>query len=153
MTNFPAPNFYDFVDHPLAALNPLDALLGGAMRVWARAAMARICPVRFVAPRFVFAGIGNLLMPFHAFMMTLGHSAARPIGLSAQEDGRVTDDEAMILTAFAAIANHDISQARLAFMSIAGADSIGVLAHKATLLVGTFSQSKSALQSRACFAS
>jgi hypothetical protein len=59
----------------------------------------------------------------------------------------VTDDEAMILTACAAIANHDVSQARLAFMSIAGADSIAKLAHKATLLVGTFLQSKSAPQS------
>jgi hypothetical protein len=63
MTNFPAPNFYDFVDHPLAALSPQDTLLVGAMRVWARAAMARVCPVRLVAARFAFAGNGNLLMP------------------------------------------------------------------------------------------
>ena len=137
MTNLPAPNFYDFVDHPLAALRPLDALFVAAMRVWARAAMARICPVRLVAPRFVFAGNGNLLMPFHAFMMTLGQSAARPIGLSAQEDGAVTDDEAMILTAFAAIACRDIPQAGIGFASIARADAVTTLAHKATLLVST----------------
>jgi hypothetical protein len=80
-----------------------------------------------------------MLMPFHAFMLTLGRSAARPIGLCVHEDGPITDDEAMMLTAFAAIGDFDIPRARVAFASIASADAIAILTHKATLLVGSYS--------------
>jgi hypothetical protein len=139
--NHSAPLFYDFVDHALAELSPREALLVRAMRIWAKGAMARVCPVRLVAPRFMLAGSAAMLMPFHAFMLTLGCSAARPIGLSSQEEGPVSEDEAIILTAFGAIRSRNVLQGRVAFASIARADAIVSLGHKATLLVGACAQS------------
>jgi hypothetical protein len=125
---------YDFIDHPLSALENRDAAFVVAMRIWAKAAMSRVCPLRLVAPRFVLSGQTRALMPFHSFMTTLGRTAARAVGLCATEEGCVTDDEALILTALAAVDQRNTQGVQLAFASLAHADGLNALSHKAMLL-------------------
>ena len=129
-----APTFYDFIDHPLSALEAPDADFVTSMRIWAKGAMANRCPLRLVASRFVLTGHAQALVPFHSFMMTLGQCAARAIGLSAAEDGRVTEDEAFILTAAAAGKRRNAQGVRLAIASLVHARSLDALTHKVMLL-------------------
>lgn len=124
--------FYDYLDQPLSALTDNEAHLVVTMRIWAKGAMARTCPLRLVALRFLLTGQSQMMVPFHNFMMTLGRSAARAIGLSAREDGRVTDDEALLLTAFGCVANAGAAGARCALAPIIVADCLDTLACKIT---------------------
>ncbi len=129
-----ALTFYDFIDHPLSALERPDADFVTSMRIWAKGAMANRCPLRLVAPRFVLTGNAQALVPFHSFMMTLGQCAARAIGLSAAEDGRVTEDEALILTALAAGKSNNAQGVRLAIASLVHAERLDTLTHRILLL-------------------
>lgn len=148
MTTRAASTFYDFVDHPLSQLRPWDSAIITTMRIWAKGAMARTCPVRLIAPRFMLSGNSEALMPFHTFMITLGRTAARAVGLNAQEDGPITEDQAFIFAAFASIQNRDIHSARLALASLIQADGLGVLINKAVIFVN---RSQSSLRTESDF--
>lgn len=130
-----AKTFYNFVDQPVAALSAHHSLLITCVRIWARGAMARTYPLRHVAPRFVLSGQAGALAPFHAFMLVFGNSAARVIGLSASEDGRITDDEALLLTALEAASHNGAERVRLAPATLICAQRLDAVAHKATLLM------------------
>lgn len=130
-----AKTFYDFVDQPLASLSPQNVLLITCVRIWARGAMARTCTLRLVAPSFVLSGHAAILVPFHAFMIVLGNSAARPIGLATREDGRVTDNEALLLLAFDAAKSASLERVKLAFASLVFALRLDAVTHKAVLLM------------------
>ncbi|MFY7761804.1 hypothetical protein [Aquidulcibacter sp.] len=118
---------YDYLDKPLSALTENEAHLVVTMRIWARGAMARTCPLRLIAPRFLLTGQGHLMVPFHNFMMALGHSSARAIGLSVHEDGCVTDDEALVLAALGNVIYADAAGARCALAPIVAADCLDAL--------------------------
>ena len=45
-----ALTFYDFIDHPLSALERPDGDFVTSMRIWAKGAMANRCPLRLIAP-------------------------------------------------------------------------------------------------------
>ena len=67
-------------------------------------------------------------------MMTLGQCAARAIGLSAAEDGRVMEDEALILAALASGRRGNAQGVRLAIASLVYAGRLDALTHKVVLL-------------------
>jgi hypothetical protein len=92
MTDNTPLSLYAYLDHPLTAFTTNEAHLIVSMRIWAKAAMARTCPLRLVAPRFVLSGQGQSMVPFHSFMMGLGHTAARAIILGCCEHGPITED-------------------------------------------------------------
>jgi hypothetical protein len=137
MTANTALSLYAYLDHPLTALAPNEAHLVVSMRIWAKAAMARTCPLRLVAPRFVLSGQGQSMVPFHAFMMALGQSAARAVILGCCENGPITEDEALILLAADAVRGRNLQSARLAMTRMIRADCLGALVHKISLFVAS----------------
>ena len=134
MTVRHAKTFYDFVDQPLTELDAQQGLLITCMRIWARGAMARTCPLRLVAPRFVLIGQASTLVPFHAFMMALSTGAARAIGLSSRENGCITEDEALLLTAFEGARHASAVRIKSALASIVCAQNLDCVVHRTLML-------------------
>lgn len=95
---------YQYLDRTVPELASGDALLVWAMRRWVGAMRGGRCPCAALGPIFAARRLGAMLPDFNIAMMLLdreGHAQLefRPIGC-----GRVSDDEALLLSLHAAAA-------------------------------------------------
>ena len=95
---------YQYLDRTIPELASGDALLVWAMRRWVDAMRGGRCPCAALGPTLAARGLGTMLPDFNIAMMLLdreGHAQLEfcPIGC-----GRVSDDEALLLSLHAAAA-------------------------------------------------
>jgi len=95
---------YQYLDRTMPELAAGDALLVWAMRQWVGAIRGGRCPCAALGPTFAERRLGAMLADFNIAMMLLdreGHAQLqfRPVGC-----GRVSDDEALLLSLHAAAA-------------------------------------------------
>lgn len=95
---------YQYLDRTMPELEPGEVLLVWAMRRWVDAMRGGRCPCAALGPALAARGLGTMLPDFNIAMMLLdreGHAQLEfcPIGC-----GRVSDDEALLLSLHAAAA-------------------------------------------------
>jgi hypothetical protein len=89
---------YDFLDRPVARLDPGGRMLTWAMRHWVEALGEGRCPAGRLGPTFVKWRVLPALPHFHIAMMILARDGLETLPFARRNCGRVSDGEALILS-------------------------------------------------------
>jgi hypothetical protein len=101
---------YRFMDRRPRELSATAGMLVEAVRAWASACVAGLCPLRRVASSFMLQGMMPALRPFHMLMAQFGHGPGRPVCVGREGlDQRLSDDEALLMAALAAAQAGDLA--------------------------------------------
>jgi hypothetical protein len=133
-------DLYACLDKRPGELAPAAGAVVRALRSWASGAMSGICPVRMMAPPLVLDGHGEWIAPAHRFMLALCRSVAAPMRMGPDRDGVLSDTEALLVTAIAALQGSARQQARSALAQLVRADAVGDILHEAMLFACVLQQ-------------
>lgn len=98
---------YRFLDQPLTGLDEHFHFLVGAMRQWTVAARRGRCPCAALAPGFAWRGVASALPDFTAAMAAVDREGKRWLRFGAMGAPLVSEDEAAMLSLFAAAMDGD----------------------------------------------
>lgn len=93
---------YRYLDRNVATLEEADGFLISAMRSWVGATQTGRCDCRQLHNAFRGRGMEDALQDFGILMATLNHEGLGRLRFGARCEARVTDDEARLLSLFAA---------------------------------------------------
>jgi hypothetical protein len=125
---------YEYVDRPIAALDPGSRLLVWAMRHWVAATTSRRCAQAAIGPAFAKFGALDALPHFHMSLMILSREASQQLSFAPLHCLHVGEDEALLLRLFASRGHHHTLQGTLALIVDAAAVSSLRAAMTATAL-------------------
>lgn len=103
---------YAFVDRPVTSLDMGCRFLVWSMRSWVAVVRARTCPGPALAPAFAKWRMIAGLQPFLRLMLALERDALEPLGFCSLRCNRISEHEAVLLAAFAALGRGDPDIAR-----------------------------------------
>ena len=103
---------YRYLDRPVGELEPAQRLLVWAMRNWVGALSNGRCPCSVLGAAFDSCGIADALSDFNTAMLVLNGEGVGSLRLAPLCGRHVRDDEARLLTLFAAGLDGDERQLR-----------------------------------------
>lgn len=118
---------YDFIDRPVASLDPGGRLLVWAVRHWVRGAGAGRCPCGDVAPAFHKRDLMHVFPHFHVMMAVFNRDALLKLRFGAPDCGRVHEHESLILTLVRDMHLAPVDQCRATAALIVRRDSVATL--------------------------
>lgn len=118
---------YDLVDRPVQDLDEGSRFLVFAMRSWVRSMTERHCPPALLGPAFAKWQMTAALPHFHLAMALLNRDGLLTFHFGALCCGRVTDDEAVLLTLFRTLRSDDLAQSRPTLELLVKAETVPTL--------------------------
>lgn len=100
---------YDYIDRPIAQLDPHGRLMISAMRQWVRARELGRCGCNAINAVFTQGGVVEALPEFHMMMAVLNGDGVRRFVLGCICDPLVIDDEAVLLALVHAAASGQVA--------------------------------------------
>ncbi len=107
---------YDFLDRAPSELAMPARLAHMSLRLWAREVRQECCPMHTRRDLFGRVGAPGALWPAHNFYSNAFGYAVRPLAMGCPCCGRVTDDEALLLSALLAKSDAQADGAMKAFL-------------------------------------
>ena len=95
---------YQYLDRPVSDLAASEALLVWAMRQWVAAMRGGRCPCAALGPALAARRLAAMLPDFNIAMMLLDREGHAQLQFCSVTCGRVSDDEALLLSLHAAAA-------------------------------------------------
>jgi hypothetical protein len=103
---------YQFLDQPLARLDPGSRFVVSAMRIWVMAVSQRRCPPRVLLTLVKDEALHPSVCDLHRLMLTLHCNGLRPMQFGAPGRPVITEAEALMLSLWAAIVADEGDTAR-----------------------------------------
>jgi hypothetical protein len=95
---------YQYLDRSVSDLNASEGLLVWAMRQWVAAMRGGRCPCAALGPMLASRQLAAMLPDFNIAMMLLDREGHAQLQFCRVDCGRVGDDEALLLSLYAAAA-------------------------------------------------
>ena len=95
---------YQYLDRSVSDLPASESFLVWAMRQWVGAMRGGRCPCAALGPTLAARGLGGMLPDFNIAMMLLDREGHAQLQFRTVGCGRVSDDEALLLSLHAAAA-------------------------------------------------
>jgi len=109
---------YDYLDRAPCVLAMPARLAHTSLRLWARDVREERCPMTTLRDLFGRFGAPGALWPAHNFYSSAFGYAVRPLAMGCPCCGRVTDDEALLLSALMAKTDAQAEGALKAFLPV-----------------------------------
>jgi len=122
---------YRYLDRTVDRIDEPARFLLAAMRTWVVAARAGRCCCHALHAGFARRSIAEALPDFNMLMATLDHDGFGKIRFGPVGTARVTDDEARLLSLFAAAQEGPIARLKRVAAALVTEDAVGTLAQAA----------------------